>query len=154
MLLRPYQLLMMNQGMAPPIETFSIAEDLRQARYADSVVSKDPTTHAVEPSHSASDSLDFGDASEGGNIHQECNLCIVEPSKQINAPSRATSSSVPPNMLIAPLPSSLQHTLGLCTIPSPNCPLTRSVANRRGIDHTLLMARVVPRKSNHTPTCP
>ena len=63
---------------APSIETFSVAEDLRQARHANSVVATNPTTDAVEPSHSASDSLDFEDAGEGGNIHKECNPCIVE----------------------------------------------------------------------------
>ena len=84
-----------------------------------------PTTDAVEPSHFASDSLDFKDAGEGGNIHQECNPYIVEPPDQINAPSRATSPKVPSNTITAPLPSSLQHTPGLCTIPSPNRPLTR-----------------------------
>ena len=98
---------------APSIETFSIAEDLRQARHADSVVATNPTTDAVEPSHSVSDSLDFGDAGEGGNIHQECNPCIVEPSDRINTPSRATSPSILPNTLTALLPSSLQHTPGL-----------------------------------------
>ena len=54
---------------APSIATFSVAEDLRQARHADFVVATNPTTNAVEHSHSASDSLDFGDAGEGGNIH-------------------------------------------------------------------------------------
>ena len=54
---------------APPIETFSVAEDLRQAQHADSVVATNPTTDEVEPSHSASDSLDFEDAGKGGNIH-------------------------------------------------------------------------------------
>ena len=139
---------------ALPIETFSIAEDLQQARYADSVVATNPTTDEVEPSHFASDSLDFGDVGKGGNIHQECNPCIVEPSDWINTPSRATSPSVPLNTLTAPLSTSLQHTLGLCIVPSPNCPLTRSVANRRGIGHILLMARAIPRNGNHTPMCP
>ena len=92
---------------APSIETFSVAEDLRQARYTDSVVATNPTTDMVEPSHSASDALDFEDTGEGGNIHQECNPCIVEPPNQINALSRATSPSVPPNTLTAPLPSRL-----------------------------------------------
>ena len=64
---------------APSITTFSVAEDLRQAQHADFVVVTNPTTDAVEHSHSASDSLDFGDAGEGGNIHQECNPSIVEP---------------------------------------------------------------------------
>ena len=73
---------------------------------------------------------------------------------RINAPSWATSPRVPPNTLTAPLPSSLQPTLGLCTNPSPNRPLTRSVANRRGIGHTLFMARAIPRNNNHSPTCP
>ena len=109
-----------------------------------------PTTDAVKHSHSASDSLDFGDAGKGGNIHQECNPGIVEPPDQINAPSRAASPSVPPTVITASLPSRLQHTPGLCTIPSPNRPLTRSVANRRGIGHTLLMAR----NSDVAPTCP
>ena len=113
-----------------------------------------PTTDAVEHSHSQSDSLDFGDAGEGGNIHQECDPGIVEPPDQINAPSRAASPSVPPTTITALLPSKLQHTPRLCTIPSPNRPLTRSVANRRGIGHTLLMARAVPRNSDHAPTCP
>ena len=122
-------LLMMNQGMPPSIETFSVAEDLRQAQHADFVVATNPTTDAVEPSHSVSDSLDFGDAGEGGNIHHECNPCIVQPLNQINAPSKATFHSVPSNILTASLLSSLQHTPGLYTIPSPNCPLTRSVAN-------------------------
>ena len=98
--------------------------------------------------------MDSGDAGESGNIHQECNPGIVEPPDQINASLRAASPSVPPTTLMAPLPSRLQHTLGLCTIPSPNCPLTRSIANRRGIGYTLLMARAVPRNSNHAPTCP
>ena len=139
---------------ASPNETFSIAKDLRQARHAYSIVAMNPTTNAVEPSHSASNSLDFGGASEGGNIHQECNPCIVELPDRINASLRATSSSVPLSTLTAPLPSNLQHTSGLCTIPSPNRPLTRRVANRRGIGYTLLMARAVPRNSNHAPTCP
>ena len=80
---------------APSIETFSVAEDLRQARHADSIIATNPTTDAVEHSHSASDSLDFGNAGEGGNIHQECNPGIVEPSDQIIAPSRAVSPSIP-----------------------------------------------------------
>ena len=63
----------------PSIATFSVAENLRPAQHADFVVATNPTTNAVEHSHSASDSLDFGDAGEGGNIHQECNLGIVEP---------------------------------------------------------------------------
>ena len=92
---------------APPIQTFSVAEDLRQARHANSIVVTNPTTDKVEPSHSASDSLDFGDASEDGNIHQECNPCNVEPPDQINASSRATSPSVPPNTLTAPLSTNL-----------------------------------------------
>ena len=127
---------------------------MRQARHADSVVATNPTTDAVEHSHSASDSLDFGDADEGGNIHQECNPGIVEPPDQINAPSRAASLSVPPTTITASLPSRLQHTPGLCTILSPNRSLTRSVANQRGIGHTLLMARVIPRNSDVAPTCP
>ena len=152
--LRLYHLLMMNQGMPPPIEMFSVAEDLRQTRHVDFVVATNPTTDEVEPSHSASDSLDFGDAGEDGNIHQECNPCIVEPPDRINAPLKATSPSIPPNTLTAPLPNSLQHTPGLCTISSPNRPLIRSVANQRGIGHTLFMARAVPHNSNHAPTCP
>ena len=139
---------------APSIETFSVAEDLRQARHADFVVATNPTVDAVEHSHSASDSLDFRDAGEGGNIHQECNPGIVEPPDQINALPRAASPRVPPTTLTASLSSRLQYTPRLCTIPSPNRPLTRSVANRRGIGHTLLMARAVPRNSDHTPTCP
>ena len=91
---------------------------------------------------------------EGGNIHQECNPGIVEPPDQINAPSRKSSPSVPLTTLTTLLPSRLQHTPGLCTIPSLNCPLTRSVANQRGIGHTLLMARAVPRNSDYAPTCP
>ena len=79
--------------------------------------------------HSVSDSLDFGEAGEGGNIHQECNPGIVEPPDQINAPSRAVSPSIPPTMITALMPSRLQHSPGLCTIPSSNRPLTRSVAN-------------------------
>ena len=138
---------------APSIATFSVAEDLQQAQHADSVVATNPTTDAVEYSHSASDSLDFRDADEGGNIHQECNAEIVEPPDQINAPSRVASPSVPLTMITALLSNRLQHTPGLCTIPSPNRPLTCSVANRRGIGHTLLMARAVPRNSNHAPTC-
>ena len=132
----------------------SIAEDLQQARHADFVVATNPTTDAVEHSHSASDSLDFGDAGEGGNIHQECNPGIVEPPDQINAPSKATSPSIPPTTITASMPSRLQHTPGLCTIPSSNRPLTRNVANRRGIGHTLLMARAVPRNSDVASTCP
>ena len=126
---------------------------MRQARHANFVVATNPTTDAVEHSHSASDSLDFGDAGEGGNIHQECNPGIVEPPDQINAPSRAASPSVPPTTITASMPSRLQHTPELCTIPSPNRPLTRSVANRRGIGHTLLMACAVPRNSDVTSTC-
>ena len=139
---------------APSIATFSIAEDLRQARYADFVVATNPTTDAVEHSHSASDSLDFRDAGEGGNIHRDCNPGIVEPPNQINVPSRAASPTVPPTAITASLPSRLQHTPRLCTIPSPNRPLTRSVANRRGIGHTLLMARAVPHNSDVAPMCP
>ena len=139
---------------ARSIETFSVAEDLRQARHADSVVATNPTTDAVEHSHSASDSLDFGDVGEGGNIHQECNPGIAEPPDQINASSRVASPNFRPTTLTASLPSKLQHTPGLCTIPSPNRLLTHSIANRRGIGHTLLMARVVPRNSDHAPTCP
>ena len=154
MLLRPYHLLMMNQGMPPSIETFSVAEDLRQAQYADFVIVTSPTTDAVEHSHSQCDSLDFGDADEGGNIHQECNPGIIKPLDQINTPSRAASPSVLPTTITASLPSRLQHTLGLCTIPSPNCPLTRSVANRRGIGHTLLMARAILRNSDQALMCP
>ena len=70
---------------APSIQTICVAEGLRQVRHADSVVVTNPTTDEVEPSHPASDSLDFGDAGEGGNIHQECNPCNVEPHEQINA---------------------------------------------------------------------
>ena len=91
---------------------------------------------------------------EGGNIHQDCNPGIVESPDQINAPSRAASPSVHPTTITALMPSRLQHTPGLCTIPSPNRPLTRSVANRRGIGHTLLMARVVPRNSDVASACP
>ena len=127
---------------------------MRQARHADFVVETNPTIDAVKHSHSASDSLDFGDAGEGGNIHQECNPGIIELPDQINALSRAASPSVPPTAITASLPSRLQHTPGLCTIPSPNRPLTCSVANRRGIGHTLLMACVVPCNSDVTPTCP
>ena len=127
---------------------------MRQARHADSVVATNPTTNAVEHSHSASDSLNFGDVGEAGNIHQECNPGIVEPPDHINAPLRAVSLSIPPTTITASLPSKLQHTPGLCTIPSPNRPLTRNVANRRGIGHTLLMARAVPRNSDVAPTCP
>ena len=54
---------------APSIATFSVAEDLRQARHVDSVVVTNPTIDALEHSHFASDPLDFGDAGEGGNIH-------------------------------------------------------------------------------------
>ena len=142
------------QRDAPPIQTFSVAKDLRQTRHANSVVVTNPTTDKVEPSHSASDSLDFGDAGKGGNIHQECNPCTIEPLDQINASSRATSPSIPPNTLTAPLPTSLQQSPGLCKVPSPNCPLTRSIANRRGIDATLLMAHGVPRNGNHAPMHP
>ena len=90
---------------APSVETFSVAEDLRQARHVDSVVATNPTIDAIEHSHSASDSLDFGDAGEGGNIHQECNPGIVELPDQINVASEAASPSVPPNTLTAPLSS-------------------------------------------------
>ena len=139
---------------APSIAMFSVAEDIRQARHASSLVVTNPTTDAVEHSDSASDSLDFGDAGEGGNIHQECNPSIVEPPDQINAPSRAASPSVPPTTITALLPSRLQHTPRLCTIPSPNHPLTRSVANQRGIGHTLLMACAIPRNNDVAPMCP
>ena len=114
---------------APSIETFSIAKDLRQARHANYVVATNLATDVVKPSHSVSDSLDFGDTGDGGNIHQESNLGIVEPPDQINAPSRAASPSVPPNTLTAPLSNRLQHTPRLCTIPSPNRLSIRSVAN-------------------------
>ena len=40
---------------APSIETFSIAEDLRQTRHANFIVATNPTTNEVEPSHSTSD---------------------------------------------------------------------------------------------------
>ena len=126
---------------------------MQQARHVDFVVATNPTTDTVEHSHSASDSLDFGDAGDGGNIHQECNPGIVEPPDPINAPSRAASPSVPLTTMMASMPSRLQHTPGLCTIPSPNRPPTRSVANRRGIGHTLLMARAIPRNSDVASTC-
>ena len=35
-----------------------------------------PTIDEVEPSQPVSDSLDFGDAGEGGNVHQECNTML------------------------------------------------------------------------------
>ena len=114
---------------ASSIATFSIAEDLRQARHANFVVATNPATNVVKHSHSASDSLDSGDVGEGGNIHWDYNPGIVEPPDQINAPSRAMSPTVLPTTIMASLPSRLQHTPGLCTIPSPNCPLTRSVEN-------------------------
>ena len=93
---------------APSIATFSVAKDLRQARHADFVVATNPTTtNAVEHSHFASDSLDFEDVGEGGNIHKECNPGIVEPSDQINASSRAASPSIPPTTITASMPSRL-----------------------------------------------
>ena len=67
---------------APPIQTFSIPEGLRQVPHADSIIVSNPTTDEVEPSQPTSDSLDFGDADEGGNIHQECNPCNVKPPEQ------------------------------------------------------------------------
>ena len=103
----------------PSIATFSVAEDLRQARHADFVVATNPTIDAVNYSHSASDSLDFGDAGEGGNIHQECNPGIVEPPDQINAPSRAASPTVSQTAITASLPSRLQHTPGFVQIHLP-----------------------------------
>ena len=43
----------------PPIQTFSIAEGLRQIQHADSMVVTNPTTDEVEPSQPVSDSLDL-----------------------------------------------------------------------------------------------
>ena len=63
----------------PPFQTSSVPEDLRQVPYANSMVVLNPTTNEVEPSQPANDSLDFEDVNEGGNIHQECNPCNVEP---------------------------------------------------------------------------
>ena len=82
-----------------------------------------------------------------------CPWCCGHSSRRGARQSRAASPSVPLTAIMASLPSKLQHTLGLCTIPSPNRPLTRSVANRRGISHTLLMARAVPYNSDVAPTC-
>ena len=101
-----------------------------------------------------SDSLDFKDAGEGGNVHQECSPCNVESLKQMNALSRITSPNVPLDILTAPLSTNLLQSPGLCTLPHPNCPLTCSVANQRGIGAILIMARGVLRNANHTPTYP
>ena len=139
---------------APPIQTFSVAEGLQQVSHADSMVVTNPTTNEVEPSQSASDSLDFGDAGKGGNIHQECNPCNVELPEQGNIPSRTTSPNVPLDILMASLPTNLSQSLGLCTVSPLNCPLIRSIANRRGIGATLIMAHGVLRNANHTPMCP
>ena len=133
---------------------FSVAEGLRQVRHADSMVVTNPTTDEVESSQSTSDSLDFRDIGEGGNIHQECNPCNVEQPEHMNAPSRTTSPSVPLNMLIVPLPTNLQQSPGLYTVPSLNRPLTRNIANRRDIGVTLIMACGVPYNANHAPTHP
>ena len=78
---------------APSIETFSVVEDLRQTRHGDFVV-MNPTTNKVEPFHSTSDSLDFGDAGKGGNFGD---------AHQSSALSRALYS------LISKLPSNSQH---------------------------------------------
>ena len=114
---------------APPIQTFSVAEGLRQVPHGDSMVVTNPTTDEIEPSQPVSDSLDFGDAGEGGNIHQECNPCNVEPPKQMNAPSRITSPNDPLDMLTAQLPTNLSQSPGLCTLPPPNRPLIHNIAN-------------------------
>ena len=138
---------------APPTQIFSVAEGSQQVPYGHSMVVANPTTNEVEPSQPVSDSLDFRDASKGGNIHQECNPCNVEHPGQMNPPSRTTSPNVPLDILTAPLPTNLLQSLGICTLPTPNRPLTRKVANQRGIGATLIMARGVPRNTNHTPTC-
>ena len=137
---------------APPIQTFSVAEVLRQVPHGDTMVVANPTINEVKPSQHVTDSLDFGDAHEGRNVHQECNPCNVEPVEQMNAPSRITSPNISLDMLTAPLSTNLAQSLGLCTLPPPNRPLTRSVANQRGISTTLIMARDVPRNANHIPT--
>ena len=118
------------------------------------MVATNPTIDEVEPSQLGSDSLDFRDAGKGGNIHQECNPCNVEPPKKMNAPSRTMSPNIPLDMLMAPLPTNLQQSSGLSTLLPPNCPLIRSVANQRGIGATLIMAHDVPCNTNHTPMRP
>ena len=72
----------------------------------------------------------------------------------MNAPSKIRSPNVLLDMLTAPLSTNLSQSLGLYTLPSPNYPLTRSVANQKGIRATLIMARGISRNANHTPTCP
>ena len=113
---------------APPIQTFSVPESLRQVLHGDTMVVANPTTNEVEPSQLMSDSLDFGDVGELGNVHQECNPCNVEPPEQMNAPSRITSPNVPLDMLMAPLSTNLSQSLRLCTLPPLNWPLTHSIA--------------------------
>ena len=142
---------------ALPIQTFSVAEGLRQVPHGDTMVVANPTIDEIEPSQSVSDSLNFGDAGEGGNVHQECNPCNVESPEQMNAPSRITSPNVPLDMLTilsAPLSTNLLQSSGHCTLPLPNRPLTRSIANQRGIEVTLIIARGAYRNANHTPTRP
>ena len=86
---------------ASPIQTFSIVEGLQQI-YME-ILWLWPTLLLTRLNLlTVSDSLDFGDAGKGGNIHQECNPCNVEPPKQMNVFSRITSPNVPLDMLTAP----------------------------------------------------
>ena len=74
------------------------------------MVAANSTIDEVELSQPVSVLLDFGDAGKGGNVHQECNPCNVEPPKHMNAPSRITSPNVPLDMIIAPLSINLSQT--------------------------------------------
>ena len=87
-----------------------------------------PTIDEVEPSEPVSDLLNFGDADKGGNVHQECNPCNVEPFKQMNVFLRITSPNVPLDKLTAPLSTNLSQSPGLCALSPPNRPLTCNVA--------------------------
>ena len=139
---------------APPIQTFSVVEGLRQVPHRDTMVVANPTIDEVEPFQLVSDSLDFGDVGEGDNVHQECDPCNVEPPEHMNAPSRITSPNVPLDMLTTPLFINLAQSPRLCTLLPAYCPLTHSIANQRGIATTLIMAHGVPCNANHTPICP
>ena len=76
----------------PRIQTFSIAEGLRQVPHGDTMVVANSTIDKVEPSQPMSDSVDFGDADKGGNVHQECNPYNVELLEHLLGESRLLMS--------------------------------------------------------------
>ena len=114
---------------APLIQTFSVAGGLRQVPHGDTMVVANPTIDEVESSQFMTDSLDFENVGEGGNVHQECNPCNVEPLEHMNILLKIMSPNVPLDMLTAPLSTNLLQSLRLCTFSPSNCPLTHNLAN-------------------------